>query len=282
MRNNVVGIAAVSFVMLVAVIYAFIKVGSPLDARAKQFDQTRVSNLSSLKTTIDSYAYSHHVLPTTLSDLSNSDLTTNLKDPESNKLYDYKVTGQDTYELCATFSTSSPSNGSTLLYYDPTFKHPKGYYCFNLSNSSVTIPITPTYNQTLPATTPDPDMDYSPDGIRKTIIRTDMGRFGTFDTYFKSNGHYPATGDVTSSGTIIFLGTKQSFNTASDKSLHIPNIAQNTSCQHRETGGPGVAHICYVGSGQNMPQGYAIDVELESSDTPYCITGGAYTVKNCP
>lgn len=168
MRNNYILIGVISAVVLAAIIYAFTLVGFPVDARGQAFDDTRVSNLRDLKYQIEAFTQKTYKLPATLQEVKTDSPYVVIKDPETNKEYEYYPSGQSTYsyKLCATFSTSSESaNGKTraIYSYDPSFelfKHPKGNQCFeftvqlNAYNNPYVLPtvyLSPTpYEQPTP------------------------------------------------------------------------------------------------------------------------------------
>ncbi|MDP2671639.1 MAG: hypothetical protein Q8P13_04260 [bacterium] len=145
MQKTYLAIAIVSLLALGTVIYGFSLTGSPFDARGKQFDQTRVSNLSNLKYSIESYYNRNGKLPSTLSDLSsNTDYyygssRNSTKDPDTGKDYEYSVTSTTSYKLCATFSAPSETTAKSAYSYSNSsntdFSHPKGRHCFSLTVS---------------------------------------------------------------------------------------------------------------------------------------------------
>lgn len=120
-------------------------------------DHKRVIDLANIQNSIDSYYTTNNHLPQTLSTLGNSsDYGTPLEttDPQTNQEYGYIITSPNTYNLCATFSTSSSqddpnayddSSGDYASYSDQ-FKHPSGYYCFSEydSNNSDNDTISPS------------------------------------------------------------------------------------------------------------------------------------------
>src|SRR5205814_234651 len=96
-----------TFIVLGSIAYAFSIVGLPVDSRKMKFDETRSSDLISLKYSIDAYYRSNRKLPTTLTDLKVS-TTKAPSDPETSQTYDYKPDqDSNTYQLCATFGTDT-------------------------------------------------------------------------------------------------------------------------------------------------------------------------------
>lgn len=120
-------------IVIAAIIYGFTQVGLPASQRDQKADQVRATNLTTLDSSVQSYYSSNKKLPAKLSDLSN---TSSLNDPETGKMYEYKITGGTFYQLCATFKTDLAkqvnNNISSILMSSSKFNHPKGYHCFDL------------------------------------------------------------------------------------------------------------------------------------------------------
>lgn len=137
-----IGIFFISLLVLGAIVYGFMSGGSPLQIRGQKFDTQRVTDITNLKYSIDNYYSVNGKLPLMLSDIKNLNAynTSTNKDPETKKEYEYKTTGTQKYQLCATFSyandKTSKNRKSSLSYYSYTnneYLHPKGYHCFDLT-----------------------------------------------------------------------------------------------------------------------------------------------------
>jgi hypothetical protein len=108
-------LAVVSLVVIIGLIVgAFFIVGSPAKNRARAWDEQRVNDLSSIQSQVVNYWQRKEQLPKTLADLndpiSNSSIPT---DPETKAAYEYSVTGEKMFQLCATFAASSVSGEKT-------------------------------------------------------------------------------------------------------------------------------------------------------------------------
>lgn len=108
-KNNNLLIAIASAIVLGSVVGGFLTIGSPKKQRDIQFDQTRISNLQSIKYEIESYAFKNKSIPTSLKDLDASNSYLTIKDPETKEMYEYNILGDGkySYELCAKFKTVS-------------------------------------------------------------------------------------------------------------------------------------------------------------------------------
>ncbi len=101
-------------IVLVAIAWSFIVIGSPLTARKLRFDEERVSDLNVLQSQILNYWSLKGRIPQSLSEM-NDTLTgwSAPVDPETGAPYDYSAKGEREFELCATFTLSSPKVGET-------------------------------------------------------------------------------------------------------------------------------------------------------------------------
>lgn len=129
---------ALAFVA-VSVVTGFFVVGSPTEARNKQYDARRISDLQELQSMVVGYYQRKQVLPTSSNDLKDP-LSYALvpTDPETGAAYAYRATGARTFEICATFATDASGTGqlaadSKPQYFgvaDEYWSHPMGEACF--------------------------------------------------------------------------------------------------------------------------------------------------------
>lgn len=139
MRFFVWGVIAV---VALSVASGFFVIGSPKSERLRQFDQRRVSDLQSIQWQVVNYWQSKRVLPPSLADLrDNISGYQPPSDPESAASYEYRVLGDLSFELCATFNMSFESatpdypQGHRLvtqppLKEDESWSHGEGRACF--------------------------------------------------------------------------------------------------------------------------------------------------------
>ncbi len=130
-----------STVVLAAVVGAFFIVGSPLQARQAQFDQTRVNDLQNIQFQIVNYWQRKGQMPKSLSDLNDSISGYAVpSDPQTTASYEYNLKDATTlqFELCAAFNLPSTAvNQKTVpapaIYpggASQNWDHPAGHYCF--------------------------------------------------------------------------------------------------------------------------------------------------------
>jgi len=126
-----------------AIIWGFVLVGSPISARLRRFDDQRLEDLQAIEREVEQLCVEREFregrmrktwkapLPTTLDEVAEKTrgtryTTLDVTDPETGAAYEYKVTGQTTYELCATF-------GLVREYKTDMFwNHPAGPHCFTI------------------------------------------------------------------------------------------------------------------------------------------------------
>lgn len=136
-------------VFIISVFIAGVIVVNPSSKRDSIMDKNRLDDFMKIKYQIDYYYQDNAKLPVSLEDISDA----NIKDPQTQKKYDYKADSQNNYSLCTTFSTDE-SKKSTSSYHDVVSNmyllHKKGYDCItfnlwdNVSNSRRNI--VPTIN----------------------------------------------------------------------------------------------------------------------------------------
>lgn len=124
-------IALAYILVLAAVVLGFVVVGSPGSQRAMQLDMDRVSDLSSLQYEILNHYDREGALPENLNEFRGSQTN----DPRTDEGYEYRVVDKDTFELCATFETSSEDLDEDTMYYkgiysDSTWSHEAERTCF--------------------------------------------------------------------------------------------------------------------------------------------------------
>jgi len=121
-------------VVSVAVLASFFVVGSPSEQKNRRLDDRRVSDLQYIQSEIVSFWQGKDRLPDELSELED-DLRGVVvpTDPETGEGYVYNILGDESFELCATFSTDSEGRTSEAFYYpygSGNWDHGTGRVCF--------------------------------------------------------------------------------------------------------------------------------------------------------
>jgi len=129
-KSNTRSIFAVIAVVvtIAAVVCGFLITSGPGSARKKRIDENRLQSLRNLFNAVNNYAYTENKLPANLQEINSNNYRTteDLVDPETGKPYEYRPTGVDTYELCATFTTSNKNTS----YGVQDWQHDIGRTCF--------------------------------------------------------------------------------------------------------------------------------------------------------
>lgn len=124
--------------VLIALIWGFVLVGSPVSSRQERYDDRRLQDLNLINQAIWNHVYDgrpwevptdgslRRPLPDSLQTMADqvTGQRLNLTDPQTNNPYAYTVTGITTYELCATFNAMRDDP------YDVFWNHGAGKTCF--------------------------------------------------------------------------------------------------------------------------------------------------------
>ena len=129
----------VGVLVLGSIIAGFFLMGSPAVQRELHFDQERVNDLQSLQWQIVDFWQSKEQLPATLEELEDSITGFRVPtDPATDQPYMYNVTGDMTFDLCATFNQPTPERGRRAIDRFPTsgivdenWEHEAGEVCFD-------------------------------------------------------------------------------------------------------------------------------------------------------
>lgn len=122
-------------IVIAAIVSGLFFITSPKQKRMQNEDTVRTSNLSAIQSAVEGYVQLNKKLPASLNDLqARNDVK---QDPVTKQPYEYKTTGTETYQLCATFATSNKDGASDegyygYDYYGPvSWLHDKGRVCFD-------------------------------------------------------------------------------------------------------------------------------------------------------
>ncbi len=119
---------ALSLVMALVVGIGLYVSGSPATARQEAIDGRRVRDLRKTKEEVYSYWHRHHALPATIDGASPVPAdSASHRDPVTGTPYEYRVTSDSTYELCAVFALPSPGEA------DVDWRHPAGRHCYPIT-----------------------------------------------------------------------------------------------------------------------------------------------------
>jgi hypothetical protein len=113
---------AIIFVVA-AIITGIFLVGSPTHQRLVRFDDRRLSDLQDIQYQVSSYFSSKDRLPASLDEMKGFDGFIAPMDPESGKSYEYTVSGEMQFKLCADFSLSSEEQDKNT---SPRYASPYG------------------------------------------------------------------------------------------------------------------------------------------------------------
>lgn len=132
MRTSAGRIFVIASTLLVAVvvIVGVYLTGSPREARVSSLDRQRIEDLTRLSGAVESYNADHRALPPSLVDVADAEpgiAAAQLRDPETRQPYEYRTTGENTYELCASFGAASDPDDAIR------WRHGVGRKCFEFT-----------------------------------------------------------------------------------------------------------------------------------------------------
>lgn len=126
MNSNKLMALLASSVVLIAVLAGLALLGTPADERLQRLDQRRLNDLQLLANTVERHAQRNGYLPASLNSLVDGQLLDLMPvDPETGADYDYAITGERHYRLCANFSSASRESASQAFWI-----HSAGRACF--------------------------------------------------------------------------------------------------------------------------------------------------------
>jgi len=137
---NLIVVLCVSAAVLAAVIVGAVLLDSPAQARLRRLDERRVEHLRELAYAIDAYWTAEDRLPSSLAELPDErGYLAELVDPETGGSYNYRVLGEDSYELCAVFASETSEQFETP--FQDAWFHGPGRQCFELEAQDPERPI---------------------------------------------------------------------------------------------------------------------------------------------
>ena len=123
----------IAAVLAVAAYSAFL-VGTPGYQRSLQFDERRVSDLQNISFAVQQYWDRTGQLPASLAEFSKFPALyyiNSTTDPKTQQSYEYNISGERSYELCAVFENVSQNRVNVPKYYqEEQWKHEAGRQCF--------------------------------------------------------------------------------------------------------------------------------------------------------
>lgn len=141
-NNNIIRVYFYGSIAIVvaALVASFFFIDSPQTVRLQKYDQNIINKFSQIDSAINAYYGENSKLPINLDALleggpsaAYSLIENDITDPGTNKFFEYKVGGKDTYELCATFKTENKSlandKSAYYDYVDTRWLHGAGYQC---------------------------------------------------------------------------------------------------------------------------------------------------------
>ncbi|HSN82818.1 MAG TPA: hypothetical protein VLS88_09595 [Polyangiales bacterium] len=127
------GVLVVVSVVVIGVVAGGVwLMGSPGEQRVLKLDERRIDDLQSIAHQIHVYWNRYHALPEELEALgAEPGFAPIPTDPIHDQPYDYRLLGQESYELCAVFDRPSRYAPGSV------WTHEAGRYCFKLKGDTL-------------------------------------------------------------------------------------------------------------------------------------------------
>jgi len=106
----------VSIIILATIIWGFAVMGSPQSQRLFRYDNQKVSDLQNIQWQVISYWQMNGTIPANLGELAKTQQYIVPTDTQLKKDYEYKGTGNMTFELCADFNKENMTNQNKYGY----------------------------------------------------------------------------------------------------------------------------------------------------------------------
>lgn len=101
-------------IVFIIIIVGYLSVGSPQAERLRRLDDIRVSDLRQIQYQVIQFWRMKKRLPNSLDELSDMPGFVPARDPKTGEEYEYRTTGELSFELCAAFQTPSQEDKTTL------------------------------------------------------------------------------------------------------------------------------------------------------------------------
>src|SRR3546814_15935292 len=106
--------------------------GSPGEQRKVRIDEHRINDLRAIEAAVRLHRKDEGSLPGDLATVdARPGVALDLADPETGTPYEYRRTGAEVFELCATFATDSAARAARQGWKGLEWAHGAGRHCFN-------------------------------------------------------------------------------------------------------------------------------------------------------
>lgn len=142
----------VGIVILISIILGFSILGSPQTQRLIRYDNQKITDLQNIQWQVISYWQMNGIIPTNLKELEKTQQYILPTDPQSKTDYEYKKTGEMTFELCSDFSSENMTNQNNMavapvnypvkggIIQNENWNHKAGRQCFERVIDPVAYP----------------------------------------------------------------------------------------------------------------------------------------------
>lgn len=133
-----------SVVVIGSIVWGFAVLGSPQTQRLFKYDDQKINDLININNAVDNYYSMRQVLPKDFAELATINYYMSVVDAETQKPYEYIVTGNNSYQLCAEFNKASNEDTVSSQAYPMggfSWTHGAGRHCFTRSVNLDNFPV---------------------------------------------------------------------------------------------------------------------------------------------
>jgi hypothetical protein len=137
MKAQTLFVAGATIAVVAVIVVGLILNGPPAEVRRQRLDEQRIAHLTAISHAVDTVWRADRRLPESLDVLGRDARFRYVRprDPVTGEAYEYRVTGAQSYELCANFDTTGTSTDSAPDV--PFWNHGPGRHCFAFTAATV-------------------------------------------------------------------------------------------------------------------------------------------------
>ena len=136
MKPQTLFVAGATIAVVAVIAVGLVLNGPPAEVRRQRLDEQRIAHLTAISHAVDTLWRADRRLPENLDMLGRDARFRYVRpsDPVTGAAYEYRVTGAQSYELCAVFDTTGTSDSAPGVAF---WNHGPGRHCFAFTAATV-------------------------------------------------------------------------------------------------------------------------------------------------
>jgi len=141
MKPQTLFVAGATVAVVAVIAVGLVLNGPPAEVRRQRLDEQRIAHLTAISHAVDAIWRADRRLPENLDVLGHDARFRYVRprDPVTGEAYEYRVTGAQSYELCANFDTTGTGTDSAPDV--PFWNHGPGRHCFMFTAQPAESPL---------------------------------------------------------------------------------------------------------------------------------------------